>query len=300
MIRILVADRLSPRAIEKISEIPEFEVIERIGLSPAELAQELAGVEAVIIRGRTVMSAAAIAAAPTLQLIVRAGTDLSGIDLEAAEKRNIEVRHTPLASTVAVAELAIGLMLALCRQLATAARVPDAPRDQLPTGQELAHRTLGILGFGRTGSEVARRALAFGMKVVYADDRLVDPLPGTRQLSRNEVLESADILSIHLPLTDTTRHLIGKAELARMKPGALLVHVSRGAVVDLEALRQALTENRLGGAALDCLDSTTDVEGLRQAGANVWITPRLATYTGEIEDRFGEGVISILKEFFNV
>ncbi len=232
MIRILVADSLSPRAIEKINEIAEFEVIERTGLSPAELTRELSAVEAVVIRGRTSLSAESIAAASHLQLIVRAGTDLSGIDLGAAAQRFIEVRHTPLASSVAVAELAIGMMLALCRQLAPVAVTPDAPREQFVSGMELAHRTLGLLGFGRTGSEVARRALAFGMKVVYADDRQIAPLPGSRQLSRTEVLETSDVLSIHLPLTDTTRHLLGEAECARRKPGALLVHLSRGQIVD--------------------------------------------------------------------
>lgn len=267
------------------------------GVDPLTLARALHDADLLVVCHARV-TADVLDAAPRLRAIVKCGVGVDAIDLAAARRRGIAVRHVPDYATDTVAEAAVLLMLALLRRLRPVRRAMDAHGWLWPEprwlGNDAAGRTLGVVGLGRIGRAVARLAAAFRMTVIASHPGL-DParVPEGVALcaSLDALLERADIVSIHCALTDRTRHLLGVAELARMKPGALLVNVARGAIVDEAALVAALAAGHLGGVALDVFEREPlphrghPLVDLAATDDRVLLTPHLAFHTHEAVQR---------------
>ena len=230
------------------------------------------------------------AAGPQLRIIANYAVGLDNVDLDECERRGITVSNTPDVLTDATAEMTITLMLALMRRVAEGDRFLRRKEPWLwaPTfmlGDGLGGKTLGIVGFGRIGRAVATLAAAHGMEVVHTPDTLLD-----------ELLATADVVSVHVPLTDDTRHLIGERELGLMKPTAYLVNTSRGAVVDEAALAAALAERRIAGAALDVFEREPEVTEALLRLDNVVLVPHIASATHAAREAMGMLCVKALRE----
>lgn len=289
--KVAVTDGLEAVALDRM-RAAGLEVAEPRGLQGPELARALAGVSGLVVRGATKVTAEVLAGAPSLRVVVRAGTGLDNVDLAAAERANVVVRNTPAANAVSVAELVFGLLLAFERHVPAAAADLRAGKWEKTkyAGRELAGRTLGLVGFGRIGREVATRARAFGMEVVAHDPLLASWPAGfewAKRVTLDELVAASDVLSLHLPLTRETRGMIGAAELARMKEGALLVNAARGGVVDEAALHAALVAGRPRGALLDVFATEPASGNPLLALPNVLATPHLGASTREAQVRAG-------------
>jgi len=297
--KVLICDPLAESAVARLREAG-LQVVERTGMSPEELAQELAkGYDAIVVRSATKVRKAAIDAAVGLRLIVRAGVGLDNIDVEYAREKGIEVRNTPRASTDSVAELALAHMLALARSLpqATISLREGKWEKKAFKGIELSGKTLGVIGIGRIGQAVARRALCLGMRVIAFDKFVKEsPLPEVRMVSLEELLREADFITLHVP-ADPAGPVIGQREIALMKDGAYLINCARGGVVDEAALLSALNSGKLAGAGLDVFEEEPpqNMELLRHP--KVSLTPHIGAQTKEAQARVGDEVVDILLEF---
>jgi len=247
--------------------------------------------DALIVRGRTKVTAEVIrSAGPRLKVVGRAGVGVDNIDLEAARARGLTVVNAPEAATVAVAELTLGMMLALARQIPLAdsgMRRAEWRKSELH-GSELSGKTLGIVGVGRIGAAVAARAAAFGMRVLGHDPLLSDgelQRRGTEPLSFDALLRESDYICLHLPLTDETRGLIGRETLQRFKPGARLISAARGGIIDEAALLEALESGHLAGAALDVYAEEPPGELPLRRHPNVVLTPHIGAQTREAQSK---------------
>lgn len=247
--------------------------------------------DALIVRGRTKVTAEVIrSAGPRLKVVGRAGVGVDNIDLEAARARGLTVVNAPEAATVAVAELTLGMMLALARQIPLAdsgMRRAEWRKSELH-GSELSGKTLGIVGVGRIGAAVAARAAAFGMRVLGHDPLLSDgelQRRGTEPLSFDALLAESDYICLHLPLTDETRGLIGRETLQRFKPGARLISAARGGIIDEAALLEALESGHLAGAALDVYAEEPPGELPLRRHPNVVLTPHIGAQTREAQSK---------------
>ena len=232
MRKILIADSISPLAIDELKKVSEFEVNVKTGMNEEELIKTIPPFDGIVVRSATKVTSKVIDAAENLKIIVRAGIGLDNIDLEAAKKKGIKVANTPAATTISVAELTMGLMLAAVRNIAQANMSMKNHKweKKLFSGTELYEKTLGIIGFGRIGKEVAKRALAFGMKVIAYDVIKIETDLNVRQVSFEELLSNSDIITLHIPLTEETKHLISEKEFNSMKDGVILINVARGGV----------------------------------------------------------------------
>lgn len=288
--RVVIVDPISASGLGPLVDDPRFEVIERLGRKGDELTDALKDADAVIVRSASQITRDALTHADHLRVIGRAGVGVDNIDVEAATEHGIAVLNAPSGNTISAAELAFALLLALVR------RVPAADRS-MKEGQwerkafggiELYGKTLGLIGAGRIGAAVARRARAFGMTVVAYDPYLTPERAESLDIelgSIDSVLERADVISLHVPLTDATRGLLGEAELRRMKPNAFLVNAARGGVVEEAALVRALTEGWISGAALDVYEEEPPAADhpLRSL-PNVVLTPHLGAATREAQE----------------
>jgi D-3-phosphoglycerate dehydrogenase len=298
--KVLVAEPLDPAGLTRLRDAGH-EVVECAGLAGRALAEALHDVQALVVRGGTRVTEEVLRGAPSLRIVVRVGKGLDLVDLMAARERGVQVADTPLASAVSVAEHTFALLLALERNLTRAdadLRQGGWSRSQY-AGRELYGRALGLVGFGLVGREVAWRARAFGMDVRWSDP-LFDLAPAgyewTRRATLEELLPQADVLSLHVPLTRATRGLIGARELARLKPGAVLVNCARGGVVDEPALCEALASGRLRGAALDVFATEPPGGSPLLALPNVVVTPHLGGSTVEAQRRAGLEAAAIVIE----
>ncbi len=254
-----------------------------------ELVRSLAEAEGLLATAVLPLGAEVLEAAPNLRAISNIGVGYDNVGLECATRRGIRVTNTPGILSDAVAELSMALMLMLARRLPEAQRFVDErrwgqPGASAPMGTDLKGKTLAIIGMGRIGCEVAQRALAFGMRIVYYDVSPSATAPsGVMQVSSlDEALARGDFVSLHTNLTPQSEHLIGARELALMKPAAYLINTSRGGVVDQTALYEALRAGRIAGAALDVLgEEPPPAEEPLLTLANVVITPHIGTATRE-------------------
>jgi (S)-sulfolactate dehydrogenase len=255
----------------------------------AALLAAVAAARALVVRNRTQVRGALLDAAATLRVVGRLGVGLDNIDLDACEQRGIEVCPATGANDVAVAEYVITTAMLLLRDAYLA--VDDVIAGTWPRqrcmGRELGGKTLGLVGFGGIGRETASRARALGMRVVAYDPFVADADPAWQEVERADldaVLGAADVVSLHVPLTDATRNLIDARRLEGMQPGAVLINTSRGGMVDEDAVIDALRSGRLSGAALDVFDSepVSAASGERFAGVrNLVLTPHIAGVTQE-------------------
>jgi len=303
--RVLVASRISRSAVELLKS-RGFEVVEVNEPPEEELANLIKGFHAIIVRSKPRVTRRVIESADALRVIARAGVGLDNIDVEAAEKKGIKVINAPESVTQAVAELAVGLMLAVARKIAFSDRKMRSGEwvKHEAVGFELKGKTLGIVGFGRIGKAVARICYyGFGMKIVYTDQTR-DP-EAEREFNAEHVdletlLRRADIVSLHVPLTPETKHMINEDRLRLMKKTAILINTSRGAVVDTNALVKALREGWIAGAGLDVyeeepLPKDSPLLGLE----NVVLTPHIGASSVEAQEKAGlevaQKIIELLK-----
>jgi D-3-phosphoglycerate dehydrogenase / 2-oxoglutarate reductase len=291
-VKVLACDRVDPAAIAML-RTAGHEVAEGNALRGADLVAALDGASALVVRGATKVTGDVLAACPHLRVVVRAGTGLDNVDRVAAEERGIRVLNTPNANSVSVAELVFGLLLALERHIVPAASelrrgVWEKSRFQ---GRELSGRTLGILGFGRIGREVATRARAFDLSVISHDPRHGTTSEGfgwVHEVQRDELLAAADIITLHMPLNELTRDSFGAREFGLMKADSVLVNCARGGVVNEAALHTALVSGRLRAAASDVFASEPPpAEHPLLTLPNFLPLPHLGASTAEAQRRAG-------------
>lgn len=303
MIKVLLADKLSLRVVELLKEIPEFDTVEKTGMTPDELRDEIKNYEAVAIRSATKLKADILEQAENLKIIVRAGIGLDNVDMDFAKSRNIEVRNTPLATSITVAEYTLARMLGICRFIGPAYKSMKEhkwEKGKFSKGMELFGKTAGIIGFGRIGKEVAKRELAMGMNVLFYDMIDIETEIEAKQVSLEELLKKSDFISIHLPLTDSSKYLLSSGEFDLMKKDAVLINVARGGVVDEAALLTALRDDKIKAAAMDVYEMEPPDNFDLIDHERVFPAPHLGASTVEGQERAGLEVISILKDFFNV
>ena len=301
MPRIVISESMDAPAVAAL--VRDFDVDYRPGLvdDEAALAAALADADGWIVRNRTQVRGAALAAARRLRVVGRLGVGLDNIDLAACAARGIEVIPATGANAESVAEYVLAMAMILLRgaaYLSTAAVAAGRwPRQMLSQGREVSGKTIGLVGFGSIGRVTARKVAAMGMRVVAYDPVVPDDSPawaehGVTPLPLDELLARSDVVSLHLPLTDSTRGLLGEARLARMKAGAILINSARGGIVDEAALARALSSGRLGGAALDVFDREPLAAGSVLAEApNLILTPHVAGVTLESNERVS-GIIA--------
>ncbi len=284
--KILVADSIHEDGVRELGKIGEVEV--RTGMSREELIERVRDADVLVVRSATKVTRDVIEAGKKLRIIARAGVGLDNIDVKAAQEKGIAVVNAPEAPSVAVAELTIGLMLAFVRHIpaADASMKSGKWEKKAFMGRELRGKTLGIVGTGKIGREVARRAKAFEMNLLLYDvvrDEEFAREVGGRYVGLEELLRNSDFVSIHVPLTESTRCLIGQREISMMKPGAVLVNTSRGAVVDEKALAEALKAGRIGGACLDVFEKEPPVGSPILECPNIVLTPHIGASTAEAQ-----------------
>ena len=303
MTRILVSDRVAESGIELLRTEAEVDV--RIGLSPAELVAAIPEYDAVVVRSATKVTAEVIAAGKKLQVIGRAGAGVDNIDVEAATQHGIMVLNAPAAITVATAEHAIGLMLALARNIpsASASLQGGTWEPSKFVGVELRGKTLGLFGLGRIGAEVARRARGLEMRVI-AHDPGVGPerfqALGVEAGTKEEVLQESDFLSLHAPLMPATYHLMDTAEFEIVKPGIRIVNGARGELISADALLVAVDSGRVAGAALDVYEGEPPpMDSPLLHHPKIVVTPHIGASAAEAQERLGvdiaEQVLGVLR-----
>jgi len=287
-LKVLIADGLSAAGLERLRR--EAEVDDRSGLSAADLLESMGEYQALIVRSRTQVTAELLAAAGRLKVVGRAGVGVDNIDLAAARQRGVIVVNTPTATSIAVAELTLGLMLDLARLTPRADAAMKAGRwikDELK-GSELFGKTLGVVGVGNIGAAVAARAAAFGMTVIGYDAWLSPEKirsNGAEPVSLEALFARSDYISLHVPLTDETRGMIGAEALAAMKAGVRLVCAARGGVIDEVDLLTALESGRVAGAGLDVFAVEPPGATPLIRNANVVATPHIGAQTAEAQAR---------------
>ena len=295
MARILVVEPVAQPGLDALSAAHDSEV--RLGLSRAELLDALrddGGWDALVVRSQTRVDAELLdAAAPRLSVVGVASVGIDRIDVEAATRAGVMIVNAPTGNTIAAAEHTMALMLALLR------RVPDANASVQAgewersryTGRELRGKTLGIIGLGKIGRAVARRVAGFEMRVLASDPYLTEEQvaeAGAKLVGMAELLHRSDVITVHTPLTAQTRHLLGRPQLEATKPGAFVLNVARGGIVDESALADALTSGHLAGAAVDVYSAEPMAADNPLRGApNLVLTPHLGASTAEAQDRVG-------------
>ncbi|MFP8881675.1 MAG: phosphoglycerate dehydrogenase [Myxococcota bacterium] len=289
MTKVLISDPLAPQGLEILENTPGLTVVEAPGLKGDDLLVAIADVDALVIRSATQVTAEVIAAAAKLRVIGRAGIGVDNIDVPAATARGIVVMNTPGGNNVTTAEHAIALMISLARHIpqATASMKSGQWDKKRFVGLELYNRTLAVIGIGNIGRIVARRGRGLGMKVIGYDPFLSDTAKagaGVELVDFEQMLERADVISIHVPRTPDTLGMFDDAAFERMRPGVLIVNAARGGIADEAALLRALDSGRVGGAALDVFEQEPPAPDHPLVGHDkVICTPHLGASTEQAQ-----------------
>jgi D-3-phosphoglycerate dehydrogenase len=299
--KVLVCDPVSSKGIALLQQRPEFQVtVLPKRLSEAELLPLVSDVVAMVVRSETKVTRKVIEAAPQLRVVGRAGVGVDNIDVEAATQRGVVVMNTPGGNTISTAELAFAMLLGLARKLPQAHESMAAgkwDRKQFQ-GAEVFGKTLGVLGVGRIGSEVAKRALAFGMKVLGYDPFLTEARAqalGVELLDLDEVYRDADFITVHMPVTDQTRGMLNASAFARMKPKVCIVNCARGEILVEDDLLAALDSGKVASAALDvyATEPLPENHPFRKHAA-ITLTPHLGASTREAQEKCGIEVAEVI------
>ncbi len=302
---VLVCDPISPKGIALLQQRPEFKVTVLKAKTPeAELLNIVKDVHAMVVRSETKVTKKIIDAAPNLKVVGRAGVGIDNVDVEAATQRGVVVMNTPGGNTTTTAELSFFMLGALARHIAPAHASMTAGKwdRKLFQGTEVAGKTLGVLGMGRIGGEVAKRALAFGMRVIAYDPYLTEAR--ARQLGvelapdPDAIYRAADFITVHMPVTDQTRGMLNAEAFTKMKPGVRIVNCARGEIVEEKDLIAALQSGKIGGAALDVFseEPLAADHPLRKL-PNVLLTPHLGASTNEAQEKCGIEVAEIIAAY---
>lgn len=297
--RILVTDGMSRNAIDQL--LSRGHTVTEQYYTTEALGDALQNYDCVIVRSKTKVRAEHIdkAAQGDLKLIIRGGVGVDNINVAYAESKGIAVRNTPNASSASVAELALGHIFALARYIgiSKATMAQGQWNKKQYEGTEIAGKTLGIIGMGRIAKELAIRAQALGMQVVYTCRSGAKADCPYTYLPLEELLKASDFVSLHIPMPADKKPVLGEAELALMKPTAFLVNTARGGVVDEDALLKALDEERLAGAALDVFAEEPTANLALCAHPKTVVTPHIGGQTAEAQDRIGDEIVSVIDSF---
>ena len=290
---VLIAEELSPATVEALG--PDFDVRNVDGTDRPALLSALAEADAILIRSATQVDAEAIAAAPKLKVVARAGVGLDNVDIKAATEAGVMVVNAPTSNIISAAELTIGHLLSIARHIpaANASLAAGEWKRSKYTGAELFEKTVGIIGLGRIGALITTRLQAFGMNVVAYDPYVTSARAqqmGVQLLSLDELLEQSDFITIHMPKTPETTGMIGAAQLKKMKKTAYIVNVARGGLIDEDALADALAKNVIAGAGLDVFVSEPPTGSKLLGLPNIVVTPHLGASTDEAQEKAGVSV----------
>ena len=284
---VVISDNMEQKVIDGIRKIAE------VRYRPENLKEALKDADALVVRSATRVTGELLSETK-LRIIIRAGVGMDNIDLGTARDRGISVKNTPGASTNAVAELALGLIITGLRNVQKAhhqMKNREWKKKEL-VGNEIAGKTLGIVGYGRVGRSLAEKAGALGMKVIAHN---VPGMEGKEFVDVDTLFAQSDVISLHVPLNEQTKDMINRETIAKMKQGAFIVNTSRGGVIDEDALYEGC-KTKLKGAALDVYKEEPYKGKLLELD-NVYCSPHIAANTEEAQERIGDEVISILKEF---
>ncbi|PTX90763.1 phosphoglycerate dehydrogenase [Opitutus sp. ER46] len=303
--KVLVADKISPKGVAYLRQQSGLEVIEAYGSSPEKVLELVKDVHAIAVRSETKITAEVFAAAPLLKVVGRAGVGVDNVDVEAATERGVIVMNTPSGNTIATAELTFTHLLCGARpvpQASASMRAGQWDRKSF-SGIELFRKTLGIVGLGRIGGEVAKRAQAFGMRVLAFDPYLAPSRAKAMQVegvTLDELLRQSDYITVHMPLTDDTKYMIDEAALAKCKKGVRLFNCARGGIIKEAALIEALKSGHVAAAGLDVFeDEPLAKDSELRKMPNVVLTPHLGASTAEAQESVGieiaEQIADVLK-----
>ncbi len=303
--KVLVADKVSPKGVEYLRQQPGLEVIEAYGSTPEQVLALVADVHAIVVRSETKITAEVIAAAPLLKAVGRAGVGVDNVDVEAATERGVIVMNTPSGNTIATAELTFTHILCGARPVPQAAGSMKAGKWDRKSfsGIELFRKTLGVVGLGRIGSEVAKRAQAFGMRVIAYDPYLAPSRAKAMQVegvTLDQLLAESDYITVHMPLTDSTLHMIDEAALAKCKKGVRLFNCARGGIIKEAALIAGLKSGQVAAAGLDVYeDEPLAADSELRTLPTLSLTPHLGASTAEAQESVGieiaEQIVDVLK-----
>ena len=290
---VVIAEELSPATVEALG--PDFDVRNVDGTDRPALLSALAEANAILIRSATQVDAEAIAAAPKLKVVARAGVGLDNVDIKAATEAGVMVVNAPTSNIISAAELTIGHLLSIARHIpaANASLAAGEWKRSKYTGAELFEKTVGIIGLGRIGALITTRLQAFGMNVVAYDPYVTAARAqqmGVQLLSLDELLEQSDFITIHMPKTPETTGMIGAAQLKKMKKTAYIVNVARGGLIDEDALADALSKNVIAGAGLDVFVNEPPTGSKLLGLPNIVVTPHLGASTDEAQEKAGVSV----------
>ncbi len=296
--KILVCDSISPRAVERMRQAClEVDVNDKI--TPEELLQVISGYDGMVVRSRTKVRKPVLDAANNLKVIVRGGVGVDNIDVDYAQAKGVKILNTPGASTHAVAELTIGYLFAMARPIvqSTLSLREGLWEKSKFEGIELAGKVLGVIGMGRIGNAVAQRAAALGMLVLGYDSRTVGTAPYMHMVELDELLAKSDFLSLHIPLTESSHHMINAEFIAKMKKGVRIVDCARGGVIDEDALYDAITSGQVAAAALDVFENEPLSDRKLFELPQVIGSPHIGAATKEATARIGDEVAELLIAF---
>lgn len=302
--RVLITDGLEKEG--KVIISARGELVDKKGIEAPELLEVIGDYDALIVRGRTKVTKAVFDAAKNLKVVGRAGVGVDNIDLEAAKAHGVIVVNAPTATTIAVAELAFGLMLSMARELprADAAMKQGQYLKKDFMGSELNGKTLGIVGYGNIGRRLGKYAQALGMKVICYDllfDKGADleqvHATGAEPMSLDAIYANADFISFHLPLNAQSKHMLNAEVFSKMKDGVLIVDAARGGVIDEPALLSALESGKVGGVALDVFEEEPPTDWNLAKHPKVIALPHIGAQTNEAQIRVA---IDIAEEVMNI
>lgn len=300
--KVLVADAIDQKGIDKLEEFAD--VVVDTSITPEELKKTIKDYDGIAIRSRTKMTADIIEAADNLKIIARAGVGVDNVDVEAATKKGIMVVNAPESTSITVAEHTMGLMLSVARKIAIADKSTKEGKweKKLFKGIELRGKTLGVIGMGRIGSQVVKRCKAFEMEAMAYDPYLppeVAQKMGVKLTDLDDVLEHADVITIHVPLTPETNHLISTEQFEIMKDNAIIINCARGGIIDEEALYDALKNNKIGGAALDVYEQEPPEDNKLMTLDNIVCTPHIAASTKEAQKGAAIIIADEIEDLYN-
>ncbi len=296
--KVLVCDSISPKAVERMRQAGIMvDVNDKI--TPEELLQVIDGYDGMVVRSRTKVRKPVLDAATSLKVIVRGGVGVDNIDVDYAEAKGVKIMNTPGASTQAVAELTIAYLFAMARPIvqATASLREGLWEKSKFEGIELAGKVLGIVGMGRIGNAVAQRAAALGMLVLGYDSRTIGTAPYMHMVDLDELLAKADFLSLHIPLTESSHHMINAEFIGKMKKGVRIVDCARGGVIDEDALYDAIIAGQVAAVALDVFETEPPADRKLFELPQVIGSPHIGAGTKEATARIGDEVADLLIAF---
>ena len=292
--KVLIADSISQHGVDELARERALEVRVKTGLNERELVEVIAPFSALVVRSQTKVTANVLNAGAKLRVVGRAGVGVDNVDVEAATHRGIVVLNAPGGNTISTAEHAFALLLSVARKITQAdANIRSKNWDKRNfEGVELYNKTLGVIGMGRIGSELSRRAIAFGMRVVAYDPYLSATRARSLQVELvdelDDLFRSTDFISLHTPLTAETRHILDSARLAKTKRGVRIINCARGGLIDEAALAQALQEGHVAGAALDVFEiEPLPADSPLRSAPNLVLTPHLGASTAEAQESVG-------------